>query len=177
MGSKASKNQREHQSDDKPKAKSGFFGFFAVFFRKKAKTTASSEDLQSDQAKEEEPEKTEPEKAESKMSEPDTLPDDDDIDNENALLGYKAVAKRMAVTTAQPPEKPKEAPSNPVELDIVYKVPRSKVIVNPFDFDTKSEYKVVEKTVKAVDTDYAVKNILYELFEPMKEPRRSWKKA
>lgn len=172
MGTNSSKNQKEHQSDDTPKAKSGFF---AVFFRKKSKTTASSEELQSVQAGEKEPEKTEPKKAESKKSEPDTLPDDD-IDQENALLGYKAVARRMAVS-AQPPEKASEAPSNPVELDIVFQVPRSKVIVNPFDFDTKSKYKVVEKTVKAVDTDYAVKNILYELFEPKKEARRSWKKA
>ena len=100
----------------------------------------------------------------------------------NALMDYRAIlSRRMAVYE----DTYKNPVAKPVEVGVVFQVPRSKIIINPFDFEVDSKVKgktyvaskvkVVEKRVKALDTDKPVKNILYELFQPVNESRLSWK--
>ena len=108
--------------------------------------------------------------------------DGENKENDSTLTDYRAIlSRRMAVYE----EAYKTSASKPVEVGVVFQVPRSKLIINPFDFDVDSKMKgktyiaskvkVVEKRVKALDTDETVKNMMYELFQPVKESRHSWK--
>ena len=103
----------------------------------------------------------------------------DEDKQKSSLFDYKATkARRMAVfgqtkTDKQTPE----AVANPVLLDVVFRVPRSKIIVNPYDFDSDSDHKIIEKSVNALDSELPFKNILYELFPSRKVKRHSWKSA
>ena len=142
--------------------------FFAVLLHKKAKSAESAK-CPTVKIQINDEEKSEEERNGEKKKE-----------KRSSLLDYRAIlSRRMAVY--EEAGKTPEPVSNPVEVGVVFQVPRSKIIINPFDFDVDSKkfiaskVKVVEKRVKALDTDVPMKNMLYEFFQPVKKPRSSWK--
>ena len=151
MGNSHGKHQKQNENSEN--ASKEKHSVFSVSMRRESKSIQSEKDPNNRSDSESETE--------------------ENFGDDSSMMGKYSLRRRHAVFAGK--KTSQSEPPKSIELDVVYTVPKSKLVVDPFEYDNGRGYKMREKNVKGVENDPQIKSILNQLFTPEPMPRRSWK--